>query len=137
MGSFRAAVAGHGVQVVYDATYEVTDPTLDQQLVAAKQSGADVFYIEANPKFAAISIRRVFELDWHPTFFLTSTGASVATVSQAPVAGRMLQVRIGIASGLVVIGEPIGSGDARQQTAMGRRRTLPLACRASPGRVTW
>ena len=31
----------------------------------------------------------------------------------------MLQVRIGIATGLVVVGEPIGAGDARQQTAIG------------------
>jgi predicted ATPase len=38
--------------------------------------------------------------------------------------GEPLQVRVGIASGLVVIGEPIGSGDSRQQTAVGETPNL-------------
>ena len=47
-------------------------------------------------------------------------GLAVATaVSVSPMSGEPLQVRIGIATGLVVIGEPIGSRDARQQTAVG------------------
>src|SRR3954468_1335725 len=47
-------------------------------------------------------------------------GLAVAVaVNEAPVAGQTLQVRIGIATGLVVIGEPIGAGDSRQQTAVG------------------
>ena len=61
------------------ATFEVTDPTIDSQLVAAKQAGADALFLGANPKPAALGIRRVFELDWHPTFFLSSTGSSIAT----------------------------------------------------------
>ncbi len=47
-----------------------------------------------------------------------------AAISQSPVHGEKLSIRIGIATGLVVIGAPIGEGDARQQTAIGRRRTL-------------
>ncbi len=47
-------------------------------------------------------------------------GLAVAeAVSAAPVCGESLHVRVGIATGLVVIGELIGSGDARQQTAIG------------------
>ncbi len=65
--------------VVYRATYEVTDPTIDSPLVGAKQAGADTLFLHANPKFAALGVRKVFELDWHPTFFLSSTGASIAT----------------------------------------------------------
>src|SRR4051812_44193096 len=45
--------------------------------------------------------------------------AVAAAVSETEVGGEPLQVRIGIATGLVVIGEPIGSGDSRQQTAVG------------------
>ena len=40
------------------------------------------------------------------------------------MSGEPLQVRIGIATGLVVIGEPIGSGDFRQQTAVGETPNL-------------
>jgi class 3 adenylate cyclase/predicted ATPase len=42
-----------------------------------------------------------------------------STVSDTPVKGECLRVRIGIATGLVVVGEPIGVGDSRQQTAIG------------------
>jgi len=45
--------------------------------------------------------------------------AVIEVISQAPVRTERLQVRIGIATGLVVVGEPIGTGDARQQTAIG------------------
>ena len=50
--------------------------------------------------------------------------AVAAAVSETPVGGEPLQVRVGIATGLVVIGEPIGSGDARQQTAVGETPNL-------------
>jgi class 3 adenylate cyclase/predicted ATPase len=50
--------------------------------------------------------------------------AVAAAVSEAQVSGEPLRVRIGIATGLVVIGEPIGSGDSRQQTAIGETPNL-------------
>lgn len=65
-------------------------------------------------------------------------GLSVAAaVSAAPVAGEVVQARVGIATGLVVVGEPIGSGDARQQTAIGEtpNRAARLQGLAEPGQV--
>src|SRR5690242_15924305 len=50
--------------------------------------------------------------------------AVAAAVRETQVGGEPLQVRIGIATGLVVVGEPIGSGDARQQTAIGETPNL-------------
>src|SRR5689334_24373768 len=63
--------------------------------------------------------------------------AVAAAVSEAPVAGETLQVRIGIATGLVVVGEPIGSGEARQQTAIGETPNVAarLQSLAGPGQV--
>ncbi len=65
-------------------------------------------------------------------------GLAVAVRSaERPWEASRLQVRIGIATGLVVIGEPIGAGDLRQQTAVGG--TPNLAARfqglAGPGQV--
>ena len=51
-------------------------------------------------------------------------GLAVAAAVSAAVSNEPLQVRIGIATGLVVIGEPIGSGDSRQQTAVGETPNL-------------
>jgi class 3 adenylate cyclase/tetratricopeptide (TPR) repeat protein len=50
--------------------------------------------------------------------------AVIAAIRQAPIYGERLQVRIGIATGLVVIGAPIGTGEARQQTAIGETPNL-------------
>ena len=63
--------------------------------------------------------------------------AVAAAVSEASVGGEALQVRIGIATGLVVIGEPIGSGDSRQQTAVGETPNLAARLQglAGPGQV--
>src|SRR6516165_11527040 len=44
---------------------------------------------------------------------------AVIDAIRAPILTESLQVRIGIATGLVVVGEPIGTGEARQQTAIG------------------
>src|SRR4051794_16699820 len=65
-------------------------------------------------------------------------GLAVATaVSEAPLNGETLQVRVGIATGLVVIGEPIGSGESHQQTAVGEapNRAARLQSLAGPGQV--
>ena len=47
--------------------------------------------------------------------------------------GEPLQVRIGVATGLVVIGEPIGAGDSRQQTAVGETPNLAARLQALAG----
>jgi class 3 adenylate cyclase len=65
-------------------------------------------------------------------------GLAVASaVSAERPGGQPLQVRIGIARGLVIIGEPIGSGDSRQQTAVGETPNLAarLQSLARPGQV--
>ncbi|MBV8398976.1 MAG: AAA family ATPase [Acetobacteraceae bacterium] len=63
--------------------------------------------------------------------------AAAAAVSEIKTGAEPLQVRIGIASGLVVIGEPIGAGDSRQQTAVGEtpNRAARLQSLAGPGQV--
>jgi hypothetical protein len=48
----------------------------------------------------------------------------IAAISQSPVHGEKLSIRIGIATGLVAVGAPIGEGDARQQTAIGETPNL-------------
>ena len=63
--------------------------------------------------------------------------AVAAAVNETPVRGEDLQVRVGIATGLVVIGEPIGSGDSRQQTAIGETPNLAARLQALPVRATW
>ncbi len=66
--------------VVKEASYETTDPTIDSQLVELQSAGANVLLVAAIPKFAAQSIRKVHDLDWKPTFFMTNVSISVGGV---------------------------------------------------------
>jgi hypothetical protein len=52
--------------IVSEASYEVTDPTVDSQIVTHKGSGADVFFNITMPKFAAQAIRRAYDIDLAP-----------------------------------------------------------------------
>jgi len=66
--------------IVKEASYELSDPTVDTQIVALQASGADTFYNAAALKFASQSIRKSAELGWKPLQFLSYTSASVAAV---------------------------------------------------------
>ena len=62
------------------ATYEVTDPTVESQIIQLKDSGANVFFNIATPKFAAQAIRKAADIGWKPAQYLTNVSASVAAV---------------------------------------------------------
>jgi branched-chain amino acid transport system substrate-binding protein len=66
--------------VVTSATYEVSDPTIDSQIVRLKASNADAFVIAATPKFAAQAIRKSFEIGWRPMTFLANVAVWISTV---------------------------------------------------------
>jgi len=68
--------------IVAVATYEVTDPTLDSQIVTLQSSGATVLFNNSTPKFAAQAIRKVFDVGWKPTQFLMSVATSVSAVME-------------------------------------------------------
>jgi branched-chain amino acid transport system substrate-binding protein len=67
-------------RVVKHVTYEVTDPTVDSQIIELKDSGANVFFNISTPKFAAQAIRKSGELGWKPAQYLNNVSASVASV---------------------------------------------------------
>jgi branched-chain amino acid transport system substrate-binding protein len=66
--------------IVAELPYEPSDPTVDSQIVTLKTMGADVFFNEASPKFAAQAIKRAAEIGWKPVQFLASISNSVGSV---------------------------------------------------------
>jgi branched-chain amino acid transport system substrate-binding protein len=66
--------------VVKEASYEVTDATVDSQVVTLQGSGCDVLVTAATPKFAAQTIRKVFDIGWKPLHFMTNVSVSIASV---------------------------------------------------------
>ncbi len=81
---YNGFLAGLGKEneklIVARATYEVTDPTVDSQMIQLKNSGADVFFNITIPKFAAQAIKKAAEIDWKPVHYLNNVSSSFASV---------------------------------------------------------
>ena len=70
----------HEKKVVMSVSYEATDPTVDSQIIQLKNSGANVFFNDASPKFAAQAIRKAADISWRPAHYLANISASVNSV---------------------------------------------------------
>jgi len=66
--------------IVAEQSYELTDPTVDSQIISLAGSGANVFLNFTTPKFAAQAIRKANELNWKPMQFVASPGSSIQAV---------------------------------------------------------
>jgi branched-chain amino acid transport system substrate-binding protein len=67
-------------KIVKQVTYEVTDPTVDSQIIQLKDSGANVFMNITAPKQAAQAIRKAADIGWKPAHYLVNVSVSVAAV---------------------------------------------------------
>jgi branched-chain amino acid transport system substrate-binding protein len=66
--------------IIARASYEVTDPTVDSQIVQLQASGADTFFNITTPKFAAQAIRKAHDIGWKPVQYLNNVSISVGSV---------------------------------------------------------
>jgi len=66
--------------IVLKQSHEVTDPTIDSQIINLKNSGASVFFNVTIPKFAVQAIRKAHDIGWKPTHFLNNVSSSYASV---------------------------------------------------------
>jgi len=74
------AALGDKVKIMAEVAYEITEPTIDSQIVRLKDSGADTLLYFSTPKFTAQGLRKVKETGWTPLQFLASPTNSVKTV---------------------------------------------------------
>jgi len=68
--------------VVKDVSYEVSDPTVDSQIVSLQATGADTFVNVTTPKFAAQAIRKAYDIGWKPFQYVNNVSVSVSAVLQ-------------------------------------------------------
>jgi ABC-type branched-subunit amino acid transport system substrate-binding protein len=66
--------------IVAETSYELTDPTIDSQIVKLKSAGADLFFNASTPKFAAQAIKKVADLGWNPVHIVDINATSVGAV---------------------------------------------------------
>jgi ABC-type branched-subunit amino acid transport system substrate-binding protein len=66
--------------IVGEASYEVSDPTIDSQILKLKDAGADLLFSASTPKQAAQAIKKNFEINWKPVHILDINATSVGAV---------------------------------------------------------
>jgi ABC-type branched-subunit amino acid transport system substrate-binding protein len=66
--------------IVAETSYELTDPTVDSQIVQLKTVGADLVFDASTPKFAAQAIKKIADLGWKPVHILDINATSVGAV---------------------------------------------------------
>jgi len=66
--------------IVAEVSYEVSDPTVDSQIVQLQASGANVFFNVGTPKFAAQAIRKAYDIGWRPVQYLNNVSTSIGAV---------------------------------------------------------
>ena len=66
--------------ILSELPYDPAETTVNSQVVTLKTLGANVFFNEATPKFAAQAIRKAAEIGWKPVQFVASISNSVGSV---------------------------------------------------------
>jgi branched-chain amino acid transport system substrate-binding protein len=64
--------------IVGETSYELSDPTIDSQIVKLKSLGVDLLYDASTPKFAAQAIKKVADLGWKPIHILDINASPVS-----------------------------------------------------------
>jgi branched-chain amino acid transport system substrate-binding protein len=84
VNAFKELLKSDFDKKVVVASYEVTEPTVDSQVVNLKSSGAAALLVAGTPKFAAQAIRKAHEINWNALIVLNYPSGSVgATLKPA------------------------------------------------------
>jgi branched-chain amino acid transport system substrate-binding protein len=68
-----------GSIIVKELSYELSEPTVDSQILQLKATGADVFLDLSTPKFTAQAIKRMAETKWDALHLLSDAAGSIAS----------------------------------------------------------
>ncbi len=82
-------------KLVSSASYELTDPTVDSQVIGLKATGAEVLLVAGTPKFAAQAIRKAHDIGWKALVIINVPSSSVAATLQPAGLDRSVGVITG------------------------------------------
>lgn len=69
-----------GTMIVKEASQEVSDPTVDSQILQLQASGADTLMVFTSNKAGAQAIRKVASIGWKPYFVVAYVSSSISGV---------------------------------------------------------
>ncbi len=111
--------------IVAQASYEVTDATVDSQLVTLMAAGANVLMNISTGKFTVQSIRRAADLGWKPQVYLPAGSGSIASILQPAGLDK--------ASGAITIATTKNPLDPQWQNDAGLNEYFDFMKRHAPG----
>ena len=83
---FKAALGDKASMVIAEASYDITYPTIESELVRLASSGADTIFFASTPKFTAQAIRKAHEINWNPLKIVITASSQIdATLKPAGV----------------------------------------------------
>ena len=110
--------------IVAEASYEVSDPTIDSQILKIKSAGVDLFFSASTPKQAAQAIKKIAELDWHPVQIVDINATSVGAV--------MKPAGLDAAKGVISVGYTKDPADPTWKDDAGMKKYLDFMAKYYP-----
>ncbi len=81
---FKAALGDKASLVIAEASYDITYPTIESELVRLASSGADTIFFASTPKFTAQALRKAHEINWNPLKIVITASSQIdATLKPA------------------------------------------------------
>jgi branched-chain amino acid transport system substrate-binding protein len=125
LSAFKDVLKGDFDRKVTASTYEMSDPTVESQVVTLKSTGAEALMVAGTPKFAAQAIRKAHELGWRPMILLNNPSSSVsATLKPAG---------LDVATGVVVASITMDPADSQWDQSEGMKNYRAFVDKYLPG----
>jgi ABC-type branched-subunit amino acid transport system substrate-binding protein len=81
LNGLKAGLGDKAVKmIVGEASYEITEPTIDSQILKLRDAGADLLFSASTPKQAAQAIKKNAEIGWKPVHIIDINATSVSAV---------------------------------------------------------
>jgi branched-chain amino acid transport system substrate-binding protein len=84
VNAFKAFLESDFEKKVVTAAYEITDPTVDSQIVNLKSSGAEALLVAGTPKISAQAVRKVAEIGWKKPLLIVNFPSSSTSATLKP-----------------------------------------------------
>jgi len=121
----KDALGAKATMIVAEASYELSDPTVDSQMVTLQSSGADLFYNITTPKFGAQAIRKAAELGWKPVHILD--------INATPVSQTLVPAGLENAKGIISVNYGKDPLDPQWAGDEGMKRYKAFMSKYAPG----
>jgi len=117
LNGLKAGLGGEAAKmIVAEASYEISEPTIDSQILKLRDAGANLLFSASTPKQAAQAIKKNAEIGWNPIHIIDINATSVSAV--------LKPAGLENAKGVISVGYVKDPADAEWKDDPGMKRYL-------------